>query len=212
MGDHGGARKGAGRKRRLTTLQSKWLKDRYEALMQERAKERALRRNLPEVKIGDDLAVAGHNELRTYHGQLRKRRRAISALEGVMRKAEDDKRKAEARGKKAEAIKWAQKIRKAAEDISEHWKEAEEVRSIAAELIDGKRFVRVGSGRGPARPDEPSAEEIRAIVASEANDRFGRADITPRMVQSACALKLTDEELMARWLAENSDDLENCKK
>lgn len=173
--------------------------------MRERATERALRRALPEVRIGDDLEVAGRNELLGYQEELREHRRAISALEADMRQAEAGMRKAEASGRKADAVKCARKMRVAAEEISQHWNKAEEVRGIAADLIDGKRIVRVGSGRGPARPEEPSAADIRAQVAAEANDLWGRDDITPRMVQSACALKLTDEELMARWLAENPE-------
>lgn len=153
---HGGARNRAGRKQRLTTLEAKWLKDRYEDLMRERAKERTLQRALPETRIGGDLA-----ELRDLQSELR-------GMPLGKRKSED----------------------------------ARQIQEIAAEIIDGKRIVRVGSGRGPSLPGEPSAAEIRAQVAAEANALWGRRDVTPRMVRSACAVKLTDEELMARWLSE----------
>jgi len=67
MGDHGGARKGAGRKPRLLIWQRAWLKRRYAEVMAERAKERALRRDMPPERIAGDLA-----ELREYQDELRR--------------------------------------------------------------------------------------------------------------------------------------------
>ncbi len=71
---------------------------------------------------------------------------------------------------------------------------ARELQVIASEMIY-HRIIRIGSGTGP-KPrhlKEKSAAQIREQVAREANKKFKRKDITPRMVQTACATKLFDD-------------------
>lgn len=154
----GGKIDGAGRKPKLTTSQMQWLKQRYEALMAERAKERALRRDMPSDRIAGDLE------------ELRERQRELRALP----------------------------IRERKTDY------ARELQAAAAELIN-HRVISVGAGRGPMLQHgikEPSAAQVRELVAREARIKFKRKDITPRLVQTACAMNLSDAEMVARCLSE----------
>ena len=172
---HGGARKGSGRKPKLTMLQRIWMKRRRDALMFERAKERALRQQFPAYDNDDcdDELGEGLDELRAWQADLRKL--PLSKRKGI---------------------------------------EARELQENAASLIK-RRVVHVGAGTGPlvqSGPCEPTAFDICSQLASEANQAWGRTDITPRMVRRASEQNYTDEQIVADYLERLSEKLEKGVK
>ncbi len=220
MGTRGGARKGAGRKKKIKIWQRLWLKNRYREMMLERAIERASLLSLSTDESPDDPEDAGIDELRRYQEQLRERRQAISLLEENMREAEAGKKEAEANGNKSEVKKWARILEKIPNKISQHWEDAEVIRGIAAGLIgikdgmsDEERWrVRLvaspGAGSGPLikGAEETTAEETRELVAAEANTQWGRKDITARIVRRCCEMKLTDVGIFKAFLDEQEEE------
>jgi len=74
-------------------------------------------------------------------------------------------------------------------------------------IIGRRRYIKVGSGRGPLLKTgykEKTAEDIRQQVANEANKKWKRRDITSRTVRTACAMNFSDKAIFLNWLNKTS--------
>ena len=74
-------------------------------------------------------------------------------------------------------------------------------------IIGRRRYVKVGSGRGPLLKTgykEKTAEDIRQQVANEANKKWIRRYITSRTVRTACAMDFSDKAIFFNWLNKTS--------
>ena len=170
----GGPRKGAGREPKLSFEQKLWIKRRYEKLMYERAKERAIRQSLLKENVRGEEGYIDDEDL---YKELKEYQAELKALP-------------------------------ISERMSQH---AKDLQSASAELIGKRRYVKVGSGRGPLTQNggnEKTSEHILQQVADEANKRWGRSDITSRTVRTACAEKFSDEDIVKNFLDKNGEQSE----